>query len=159
VARHPKDIVQSLIDNITDEVSVRELVSPDAVFVCLNFDNPELKTLLPWTGSSEGPHAVSAIVETFSRMFFYWDVERFEVIDLIGEAEHVVVFGKLTYRSTSLGKVASSPFAMHARVCDEKVVYLQWLEDTYATASTFRVRGSWYVHSDPEGKGFDFGTN
>ncbi|WP_334150717.1 nuclear transport factor 2 family protein [Hyphomicrobium sp.] len=159
MSRKPLEIVQQLIDNITNADVIRELIAPDAVYVSLNFDHPELKTLLPWTGTTQGPRAVDAIIDTFDRIFQYWNVEELEVTDIFGEREHVAVFGKFTYRSATLGKAATSPFAIHAKVVDEKIIYLQCMEDTYATASTFRVRGSWYVHSDPEGKGFDFGTN
>jgi hypothetical protein len=159
MTQKPKEIVQKLLDNITAADVVRELVAPDATYVSLNLDNPELKTLLPWVGTTKGPRAASAIAETFYRLFLYFGVEAFEVTDIFGEGENVAAFGKFTYRSAALDKVATSPFAIHAKVAGDKVVFFQWLEDTYATASTFRVRGSWYVHSDPEGKGFDFGTN
>jgi uncharacterized protein len=33
------------------------------------------------------------------------------------------------------------------KVVDGKVTYLQFLEDTYATAASFRKDGSWTVHT------------
>jgi hypothetical protein len=54
-----------------------------------------------------------------------------------------------------LGKVATSPFSILAKIKDGKIVYFQFMEDTYATASTFRVSGKWKIHSDPEGKAFE----
>lgn len=152
------DIVRRLLANLTNEGVVRSLVADDAVYISLNFDNPELKTLLPWAGTTKGPRAASAILDTFNRAFLYWSVEEFDITDIFGSGIHVAAFGKLSYRSGTLGKLAKSPFSVHAKVVGERVSYLQFLEDTYATAATFRARGSWYVHSDPEGKGFDFGT-
>ena len=45
----------------------------------------------------------------------------------------------------------TSPFSIHVEVVDGKVTYLQFLEDTYATAASFRSAGSWIVHADPTG--------
>jgi uncharacterized protein len=61
------------------------------------------------------------------------------------------VFGTFTYRSNTLGKIVTSPFSIHVEVVDGKVTYLQFLEDTYATAASFRSAGSWIVHADPTG--------
>jgi len=49
-----------------------------------------------------------------------------------------------------LGKVAVSPFSILAKVRAGKIVYFQYMEDTYATASTFKISGTWKVRSDPE---------
>jgi hypothetical protein len=154
----PVEIVQRLLENPTNAEVVRELVSRDATYVSLNFESPELKTLLPWAGTTEGPRAANAIADMFSKASFYWDIEQFEVTDIFGVGEQVAAFGRLSYRSGSLGKLATSPFSIHAKVSNGHITYMQFLEDTYTTAATFRVRGSWYVHSDPEGKGFDFGS-
>jgi len=53
------------------------------------------------------------------------------------------------YRSHSLGKVVSSPFSIFLKVVDGQVTYLQFLEDSYATASSFRKSGSWIVQTEP----------
>ncbi|WP_458098425.1 nuclear transport factor 2 family protein [Roseomonas sp. WA12] len=158
MTNRPVDIVRRLLENRTNDEIVRKLVTDDAVYISLNFENSELKTLLPWVGTTQGPRAADAIIDMFSSASFYWDVEDFVITDIFGVGDHVAAFGRLSYRSGTLGKLATSPFAVHAKVTDGQVSYLQFFEDTYATASTFRARGSWYVHSDPEGKGFDFGT-
>ena len=61
--------------------------------------------------------------------------------------ENVAVFGDFRYKSHSLGKVASSPFSILVKVVDGKVTYLQFLEDSYATAASFRSGGSWTVQT------------
>ena len=157
VIEDPVEVVRRLLENPTNVEVVRSLVSEDATYVSLNFENSELKTLLPWVGTTHGPRAADAILDMFSRASAYWDVEQFEVTDSFGAGDHVAAFGRLSYRSGALGKLATSPFSVHAKVIGSQITYMQFLEDTYTTASTFRVRGSWYVHSDPEGKGFDFG--
>lgn len=148
----PVRVVQRLLENPTNIEVVRRLVSEDATYVSLNFENPELKTLLPWVGSTEGPRAADAILDMFSKVSVYWDVEQFEITDIFAAGDNVAAFGILSYRSGTLGKLATSPFSVHAKVIGGQITYMQLLEDTYTIASTFRVRGSWYVHSDPEGK-------
>ena len=64
------------------------------------------------------------------------------------------MFGDFRYKSHSLGKVVSSPFSILAKVVDGKVTYLQFLEDTYATAASFRKDGSWTVQSQADAEPF-----
>jgi len=40
------------------------------------------------------------------------------------------------------------------KVVDGKVTYLQFLEDSYATASSFRKDGSWVVQTEPGAEPF-----
>ena len=44
--------------------------------------------------------------------------------------------------------MVSSPFSILVKVADGKVTYLQVLEDSYATASSFRKGGSWIVQTE-----------
>jgi hypothetical protein len=44
--------------------------------------------------------------------------------------------------------VVSSPFSILVKVVDGKVTYLQFLEDSYATAASFRKDGSWTVQTE-----------
>ncbi|WP_207793476.1 hypothetical protein [Pseudomonas lopnurensis] len=41
------------------EAAAERLVTPDATYVSLNFENPKLKKILPWTGTYKGPEAYS----------------------------------------------------------------------------------------------------
>ena len=111
-------------------------------YVSLNFSNPELKKIMPWTGTDKGPRAYSG---TFLGVANYWKIEDFTVTDKFASGEDVAVFGKFTYRSVALGHVITSPFSIYAKVHDGKIVYFQFMEDTYATASSFRQTGSWVV--------------
>jgi uncharacterized protein len=54
-----------------------------------------------------------------------------------------------SYRSHSLDKMVSSPFSILVKVVNGKVTYLQFLEDSYATATSFRKDGSWTVQTEP----------
>jgi len=124
------------------EAAADRLVAPDATYVSLNFSNPELKKIMPWTGTDKGPRAYS---DTFLRVANYWTIEDFTVTDKFASGEDVAVFGRFTYRSVATGHAITSPFSIHAKVHAGKIVYFQFMEDTYATASSFRQTGSWVV--------------
>ena len=45
----------------------------------------------------------------------------------------------------------TSPFAILAKVRDGRVTFMQFMEDTFATAFTFRESGTAVYRSDPDG--------
>ncbi len=49
----------------------------------------------------------------------------------------------------------SSPFSILAKVIDGKVTYLQFLEDSYATAASFRESGSGTVQTQAGAEPFE----
>jgi hypothetical protein len=53
----------------------------------------------------------------------------------------------------------TSPFAILVRVSGGLITYLQVMEDTYATAASFRSAGSWTVHGDPAGRPVEVPTS
>jgi len=136
------------------EAAAERLVAPDAVYVSLNFDNPELKKIEPWTGTATGPSAYSS---TFLRVADYWRVEDFSITDQIASGESVAIFGRFTYRSVELGHEFTSPFSILAKVRDGKILYFQFMEDTYASASSFRQSGSWTVKTTKDTPAFEVG--
>ena len=142
------DVVRALLDDPTNPAVVRQLVAPDATYVSLNFDNPELRRIMPWAGTRTGPDAV---LDTYTSVNRFWRSEAFTIDQLFGESGSVAVFGRFTYRSVTLGKAVTSPFAILAKVQDGKVTFMQFLEDTFATAATFRTGGTATYRSDPDG--------
>ncbi|HEY0924477.1 nuclear transport factor 2 family protein [Rheinheimera pacifica] len=136
------------------EAAAKRLVAPNATYISLNFDNPELKKILPWTGTNKGPEAFSY---TFSQVANYWDIEDFTVTTKIASGEDVAIFGSFTYRSVAVGNVFTSPFSIHAKVRDEKITYFQFMEDTYASTSSFRQSGSWTVKTTKDTASFKVG--
>ena len=148
MARMPVEVVQAILDDPTNLEAVRALVAPDATYVSLNDDNPELRRIMPWAGTRFGPEA---IVDTYSGVRRYWASEAFAIHDIVASGETVALFGRFTYRSNTLGKAATSPFSILARVRDGRVAYMQFLEDTFATAATFRTGGVATFRSDPDG--------
>lgn len=147
----PIDVVGQWLKNLVDPDVINTVVAPDATYVSLNSENAELSKIMPWAGTSVGP---AAFLKNLSGIFSRWDAQAFDVTTMFASGENVAVFGSFRYKSKSLGKVVASPFAMLVKVVDGKVTYLQFLEDTYATASSFRKDGTWTVQTEPGAEPF-----
>ena len=151
----PLELVQTLISNPTDIDHVRGLTTADVTYVSLNFDNPELHKVMPWAGTNRGPES---IVEAFTGMRRVWETKAFEVRDVLTNDAGVAMFGSFTYKTRTLGKEITSPFALLAKVTDGKISYLHFLEDTFGTASSFRAAGTWRFHGVATGGDVEVGS-
>jgi hypothetical protein len=67
----------------------------------------------------------------------------------------VAVFASFTYRSVSLGQAVRSPFSIHAKVKDGKIAFFQFMEDTFATARSFRSNGALAIQTQTNGPTFE----
>jgi len=148
----PLEVVSEWLQNLLDADVVNSLVAADATYVSLNTEDTELNKIMPWAGTSHGPQA---FLDNMSTMFTRWENQAFNVATMFASDENVAVFGDFRYRSNSLGKVVSSPFAILVKVNDGKVTYLQFLEDTYATAASFRKSGRWTVQTETGAEPFE----
>jgi uncharacterized protein len=144
----PKEIVQSLLNGIRNPKVVRDLCAQDVTYVSLNYSNPDLHKIMPWCGTG---HGVDAISRTFDDVSKYWSIDNFTPEAVFGEDEHVAVFGRFTYTSTNLHRTVTTPFSIYCKVHGGKVTYMQFMEDTFATAASFRSGGTWKFQSDPHG--------
>jgi uncharacterized protein len=151
----PLELVQTLLSNPTNIDHVRDLTTDDVTYVSLNFDNPELHKVLPWTGVNRGPQS---IVDVFTGIGRVWETKAFEVKDVVANENSVAMFGSFTYKTRVLGKEITSPFALLAKVTDGRISYLQFMEDTFGTASTFRASGMWYFHGVATGEDVSVGS-
>jgi len=142
-------VLQEVLQNTTNLKVLRQLMTPDATYVSLNFDNPELKKVMPWTGTHKGPQALPDVFGAIQR---FWKTLDFKVTDTIEPGSRVALFGSFTYKSTATGKDITSPFGLLARFEGDKVAYLQFLEDSYGTAGSFKTGGATRFHSDPSGR-------
>lgn len=142
----PIGIVGEWLQSLLDPDVVNRVVAPDATYVSLNYDNPDLKRIMPWAGTSKGPQA---FLDNLRMMFTRWENQAFNVTAMFGSEENVAVFGDFRYKSHSLGKVVSSPFSILVKVVNGQVTFLQFQEDSYATASSFRKAGSWTIQTEP----------
>jgi len=148
----PSEVVGTWLQNLFDPEVVKSLVAPDATYVSLNTENAELNKIMPWAGTSHGPQA---FLDNFGEMFSRWENQAFNVTTMFAADENVAVFGDFRYRSNSLGKVVSSPFSILVKVVDGKVTYVQFQEDTYATAASFRKDGTWTVQTEEGAEPFE----
>ena len=140
--------IQKMLNDPTNPEVIDALVAPDATYVSLNYENAELKKIMPWAGTGKGPQAV---LSTYAQVGRYWKNEGIEIKDSVEAGENVAVFGSFTYRSNTLGEAITSPFCIFAKFKEGKIVYMQFMEDTFGTASTFRSGGTWNFRSNPEG--------
>jgi hypothetical protein len=147
----PIEVVGKWLQNLLDPEVINSVVAPDAAYVSLNTENPELTRIMPWAGTSHGPEAFFG---NLTEMFTRWENQAFNVTTMFASGENVAVFGDYRYKSNSLGKVVLSPFSILAKVVNGKVTYLQFLEDSYATAASFRKEGSWIVQTEPGAEPF-----
>ena len=142
-------VLQQLLQNTTNPKALGQLMTPDATYVSLNFNNPELKKVMPWAGTHKGPQALP---EVFAAIQRFWKTLDFKVTDTIEQGDRVAFFGSFTYKSNTTGKEITSPFGVLARFEGDKVAYVQFLEDSYGTAGSFKTGGATRFHSDPPGK-------
>lgn len=149
MSHSPKEVLAAILANPTNPDVVGALVAPNATYVSLNFDDPDLKRVMPWAGTSQGP---DGIVQTFVDVARYWEERELEQIALFGDERYAAVFGRMTYRSTIMGKPVVSPFCVYVEVVDGICRHMQFMEDTFATTNSFRSGGEWLIRSNPNGE-------
>lgn len=142
-------VVQELLQNTSNLEALKRLMTPDATYVSLNFENPELKKIMPWAGTHKGPQEIPIV---FAAIGKYWKTLDFQVADAIEQGDRAAFFGSFTYKSNVTGKEIKSPFALLGRFEGDKISYVQFLEDSYGTAGSFKTGGTVRFHSDPSGK-------
>lgn len=146
--KKPKDVITAFLANTSKDdirLAAEALVAADAKYISLNFDHPELKLIEPWTGTSQGREVY---IETFANVGTYWNINDFQITNLIAEDESVAVFGSFTYTSVELGHQFTSPFSILAKVENGLITFFQFMEDTYASAKSFRKSGSWEIQNN-----------
>ena len=74
-------VLQELWQNSTNLKVLRQLMTTDATYVSLNFDNPELKKVMPGACSHEGPQALPEVF--FAAIQRFWKTLDFKVTDTI----------------------------------------------------------------------------
>jgi hypothetical protein len=82
----------------------------------------------------------------------FWKTLDFKVTDAVEQGSRVAPFGSFSYKSNATGKEITSPFGLLARFEGVKVAYIQFFEDGYGTAGSFKTGGATRFHSDPSGE-------
>ena len=102
-------------------------------------------------GTSLSPQA---FLDNLGVMFTRWDNQALNVTTMFASDENVAVFGDFRYKSHSLGQDGELPVLDpgkgHRREGDLPAV----LQDSYATAASFRKDGSWTVQTEPGAEPF-----
>jgi ketosteroid isomerase-like protein len=142
-------VLHQLLQNTSNLQVLQQLMTPDVTYVSLNFNNPELKKVEPWAGTHKGPQELSDVFAAIQRC---WKTLDFKITDTIEQGNRVAFFGSFTYKSNVTGKEITSPFGLLARFEGDKVAYVQFLEDSYGTAGSFKTGGATRFQSDPSGK-------
>lgn len=151
----PLELAQALLSNPTSIEHVRSLTTEDVTYVSLNFDNPELRKVLPWAGTNRGPQS---IVDVFNGIGRVWETKAFEIRDVIANEHSVAMFGSFTYKTRTVGKDITSPFALLVKVENDRISYVQFLEDTFGTAASFRAAGTWHFRGVASGGDVSVGS-
>jgi|SRR5690606_25068961 len=148
-----KEIIELFLANTTNPDFMESVVDPDATYISLNFNNPELQKIMPWAGTHH--EGAKGFIDTFAGVNKFWTIQDFEVQEIFSEDEKVAVFGSFTYTSRILNKEVTSPFSILAKVKNEKIYHFMFMEDTFATAGSFRISPAGTFHSDPNGTEFE----
>lgn len=151
-ATSPLALLKAVLKNPTDLEYVRQYTADDFIYVSLNYEHPELKSIMPWAGTTAG---TEGLVQTFKDVNSYWSTLAFELQDTFENADGAAAFGYFTYRSTVLGKTVTSPLAILARAKNGKLTFVQFMEDTFATARSFRQDGVYHIAANPNGSKVD----
>ena len=72
--------IKGLLNDPLNVELVNDLVAQDATYVSLNFENAELKRIMPWAGTGKGPQTV---LDTYGQVSKYWTNEGIEVTDSV----------------------------------------------------------------------------
>jgi hypothetical protein len=67
--------LQEVLQNTSNLKVLQQLMTPDATYVSLNFDNLELKKVEPWTGTHKGP---KALFDVFAAIQRFWKTLDFK---------------------------------------------------------------------------------
>jgi hypothetical protein len=101
-----------------------------------------IEKVMPWAGTHKGPQALPeglAAIQRYCQR--HWKTLDFKISDTIEQGSRVAFFGSFPYKSNLAGKEITSPFGRLARFEGNKVAYVQFLEDSYGTAGSFKNWG------------------
>lgn len=131
---------------------IKSLVAFDATYVSLTEDNPDLHQIMPWAGTRYrvGPQA---FIDTFTRVGLWWTRGPFQIESIFTDGQgNLTAWGNFEITSNTVQKTITSPWSCRATINDDGLIsYFQYMEDTFATASTFWAGGSKEYCANPFG--------
>ncbi|KAL1866487.1 hypothetical protein Daus18300_006722 [Diaporthe australafricana] len=135
-----------------DPLVIKSLVAFDATYISLTGENEDLHSLMPWAGTHYrvGPQA---FIDTFTRVGLYWTRGPFDLETIFTDgAGNVTAWGSFEITSNTMKRTVTSPFSCRAEFnAAGLITYFNYMEDTFATASTFYSGGSKEFCANPFG--------
>jgi len=89
----------------------------------------------PWIGKKQGRTAVAEFVRDTGAMV---ERLRFDVRDILVNAQRAVILGELATRVKSTGKTIETAFALVLTISDGRITRFQMLEDSFAVSQAAR---------------------
>ncbi|KAI0023470.1 hypothetical protein F4780DRAFT_729911 [Xylariomycetidae sp. FL0641] len=136
---------------------IKSLVAFDATYVSLAEDNPQLHEIMPWAGTRYrvGPQA---FIDTFTRVGLWWTRGPFNIESIFTDGQgNLTAWGNFEITSNTVGRTVSSPWSCRATVNGDGLIsYFQYMEDTFATSSTFWADGTKQYCANPFGGCVEF---
>src|SRR5260370_18193704 len=83
-------VLQQLVQNTTNPDVLGQLMTPEARYVSFNFENSELKRIMPWAGTHKGAQSLPKV---FAGIQSFWKTLDFKVTDTIEQDNRVAFFG------------------------------------------------------------------
>ncbi|MFC6299410.1 nuclear transport factor 2 family protein [Pseudomonas sp. CCM 7893] len=137
-------ILKDYLAALASHSDIEAFIDENVEYVSLNAVPGELKEIMPWAGAHFGFQAFNTVYDWMKDICNY---VSFEVDTMFGSGELAAAFGTFSYSAKTIGRVVSTPFALFVKVRQGKIVYFQFYEDTYATASAYRVSGNWNIEN------------
>ncbi len=83
-------VLQQLLQNTTNPDVLGQLMTPEARYVSFNFENSELKKIMPWAGTHKGAQSLPKV---FAGIQSFWKTLDFMATDTIEQDNRVAFFG------------------------------------------------------------------
>ena len=127
-----KQVVREWLDALVrgDVQRVLDLFSTDCIIRL-----PGQAPLTPWAGEWRGSEAIARCFQIIGETL---EIRSHEFLNVIAEADHVVVVGKEVSASKSTGRLIEQTYAWLFQVQDERICLYQLFEDTEAIAQAYR---------------------
>jgi len=144
----PTEVVRQFLASTTNPTIVKSLVAEDATYVSLNYDNPISKRSCRGPAPAKVPrHSLTRLRASVSSGRFWLSLPK-NCSALVKTSPSLAIHLQIE----DAGKNRRISLLDSFRVHDGKIVYFQFMEDTFATAASFKSGGSSIFHSDPNGK-------
>jgi hypothetical protein len=82
MALSPTEVVSLILRDPRNIEHLRPLMSEDFTYVSLNYEDSDLKKIMPWCGTSRG---IESLIKTFVDVGRYWRANEFSIETIFGQ--------------------------------------------------------------------------